>query len=179
LPESLHYRVEALGKQHSRSEFSCGVEPLDRYLREQAGQDARKRVAAPFVLCQGKSNAVLGYYTLSALSVDVGAWPEDLARKLPKYPFVPATLLGRLGVDMRLRGKGAGEHLLMDALRRALAASREVASVAVVVDAKDDTALSFYGRYGFITFPDQPNRLFLPMVVVEQLFGESRADRSC
>lgn len=88
-------------------------------------------------------NAVLGYYTLSALSVDVGAWPEDVARKLPKYPFVPATLLGRLAVDRGLRGKGAGEHLLMDALRRALAASRQVASVAVVVDAKDDDAMSF------------------------------------
>lgn len=165
------YRVEALSKQHDRSGFSCGAEPLDRYLREQAGQDARKRVAAPFVLCEGKSNAVLGYYTLSALSVDVGAWPEDVAKKLPKYPFIPAMLLGRLAVDRGLRGKGAGEHLLMDALRRALAASREVASVAVVVDAKDDNAVSFYRRYGFIPFPDQPNKLFLPMAVVEQLFG--------
>lgn len=174
MPESLQqedYRVEALGKQHDRSGFSCGVEPLDRYLREQAGQDARKRAAAPFVLCEGKSNAVLGYYTLSALSVDVGAWPEDVARKLPKYPFIPATLMGRLAVHRGLRGKGAGEHLLVDALRRALAASRSVASVAVVVDAKDDNAVSFYRRYSFITFPDQPNRLFLPMAVVEQLFG--------
>ena len=139
------YRVETLGKQHDRSGFLCGVEPLDRYLREQAGQDARKRVAAPFVLCEGKSNAVVGYYTLSALSVDVGAWPEDVARKLPKYPFVLATLIGRLAVDKSLRGKGAGEHLLMDALRRALAASRQVASMAVIVDAKDDDAASFYG----------------------------------
>ena len=85
----------------------------------------------------GQSNAVLGYYTLSALSVDIGAWPEDVARKLPKYPAVPATLLGRLAVDTRLRGKGMGEHLLMDALRRAFEASRDVASVAVIVDAKN------------------------------------------
>ena len=102
------YRVGALTKQHDRSGFSCGIEPLDRYLREQAGQDARKRVAAPFVLCERTSNAVLGYYTLSALSIDVGAWPEDVARKLPRYPVVPATLLGRLAVDRRLRGKGMG-----------------------------------------------------------------------
>ncbi len=165
------YRVEPLGKQHDRSAFSCGVEPLDRYLREHAGQDARKRMAAPFILCEGKSNAVLGYYTLSALSVAVGAWPEAVAKKLPKYPLVPATLMGRLAVDTRLRGKGAGEHLLMDALRRALEASREIASVAVVVDAKDDTAVSFYRRYGFISFADQPRRLFLPMAVIEQMFG--------
>jgi ribosomal protein S18 acetylase RimI-like enzyme len=170
-PQQADYRVEPLGKQHDRSVFSCGVGPLDRYLREQAGQDARKRVAAPFVLCEGESNAVLGYYTLSALSVDVGAWPEDVARKLPKYPLVPATLLGRLAVDTTLRGRGAGEYLLMDALRRVLQASREVASMAVVVDAKDDSAVSFYRRYGFISFADRTNRLFLPMATIERLFG--------
>lgn len=164
-------RVGALTKQHDRSGFSCGIEPLDRYLREQAGQDARKRVAAPFVLCGRTSNAVLGYYTLSALSIDVGAWPEDVARKLPRYPVVPATLLGRLAVDWRLRGKGMGEHLLMDALHRALVASRAVASVAVVVDAKDDNALAFYQRYGFIPFADEPKRLFLPMGTIERLFA--------
>lgn len=174
MPQAPHpagYHVEPLGRHHDRSAFSSGVEPLDRYLREQAGQDARKRVAVPFVLCEAKGNAVLGYYTLSALSVDVGAWPEDVAQKLPKYPVVPATLLGRLAIDIRLRGKGAGEHLLMDALRRALEASREVASVAVVVDAKDDAAVSFYRHYGFIRFADRPRRLFLPMAVIETLFG--------
>jgi len=46
-------------------------------------------VAAPFVLCEGKGNAVLGYYTLSALSVDVGAWPEDVARSFRGIRFVP------------------------------------------------------------------------------------------
>lgn len=170
-PQQAAYRVEPLGKQHDRSEFSSGVEPLDRYLREQAGQDARRHVAVPFALCEGRSHAVRGYYTLSALSVDVGTWPEELAKKLPKYPLVPATLLGRLAVDSRLRGQGAGEHLLMDALRRALEATREVASAAVVVDAKDDGAVSFYRHYGFISFADQPRRLFLPMAVIEKLFG--------
>jgi predicted N-acetyltransferase YhbS len=114
LPENAtqsDYRVEPLGQQHNRKAFSSGIEPLDRYLRERAGQDARRRVAAPFVLCEGQSNVVLGYDTLSALSIDVGAWPEDVARKLPHYPVVPATLLGRLAVDASLRGKGMGEYL--------------------------------------------------------------------
>ena len=166
-----NYRVEPLGTRHDRSTFSCGVEPLDRYLREQARQDARKRVAAPFVLCEGTSHAVLGYYTLSALNVDVGAWPEEVAKKLPKYPLVPTTLLGRVAIDLRLRGTGAGEYLLMDALRRAFEVSRAVASVAVVVDAKDERAVSFYRRYGFVGFADQPRRLFLPMAVIEKPFG--------
>ena len=174
MPEKLQqteFRVEALSRQHDRKGFSCGVEPLDRYLRVQAGQDARRRVAAPFVLCMGQSKAVLGYYTLSALSVDIGAWPEEVARKLPRYPAVPATLLGRLAVDTRLRGKGMGEHLLMNALRRAFESSRDVASVAVIVDAKNHDAEMFYRRYEFIPFADQPSRLFLSMGTIERLFA--------
>jgi GNAT superfamily N-acetyltransferase len=165
------YRVEPLDRKHDRKAFSSGVEPLDRYLREQAGQDARKRDAAPFVLCEGNRNTVLGYYALSALSIDVGAWPADVARKLPRYPVIPATLLGRLAVDQSRRGKGMGEHLLMDALRRALAASREVASVALVVDGKDDAAVTFYRHFEFIRFADMPHRLFLPMGTIERLFA--------
>lgn len=164
------YRVEALGPQHDRSGFSCGNEPLDHYLLAQAGQDARKRVAAPFVLCEGEKNTVLGYYTLSAISVDIGEWPETVARKLPRYPVVPATLLGRLAIDRRVRGHGAGEYLLMDALHRSSRASRQVASLAVIVDAKDERAVAFYRHYEFLPFADQPTRLFLPMSVIEKLF---------
>ncbi len=169
-PQQPIYRGEPLGKQHDRSGFSCGVEALDRYLREQAGQDARKRVAAPFVLCEGTSNRVVGYYTLSALSIDIGNWPEAVARKLPRYPLVPATLLGRLAVDTQVRGSGAGEHLLMNALHRALEATEKVASVAVVVDAKNAAAEAFYRRYGFVSLADQPHRLFLPMAIIAKLF---------
>ena len=168
--EEPRYRVEALGRQHDRSQFSCGSEPLDRYLRAQAGQDARKRVAAPFVLCEGDGATVLGYYTLSAISVDIGAWPENVAKKLPKYPVVPATVLGRLAIDMRLKGQGAGEYLLMDALHRSLQTARQVASFAVIVDAKGEPAVAFYRRYEFTLFEDHPARLFLPMSVIEKLF---------
>jgi predicted GNAT family N-acyltransferase len=160
------WSVEALAKYHDRTAFTCGVDSLDRYLHTQAGQDQRKRVAATFVVCDGRH--VVGYYSLSALSVDVGAWPEDVTRNLPRYPHVPATLLGRLAVDRGSRGQRLGEHLLMDALRRAFIASRDVGSVAVIVDAVDQTAVEFYARYGF---PDQARRLFLPMGVIEALFS--------
>lgn len=163
------WRVEPLARQHERSAFSCGVDSLDRYLHTQAGQDQRKRVAATFVACDGQR--VIGYYSLAALSVEVGAWPEAVARKLPRYPHVPATLLGRLAIDQGVRGQRLGEYLLMDALRRALVASRDVGSVAVVVEAIDQAAAEFYGRYGFRPFPDQPRRLFLPMAVIEPLFS--------
>ena len=163
------FQVQPLGPYHDRTGFSCGVEPLDNYLKKQARQDVKKRVAAAFVLTpDGK--IIAGYYTLSQFSVDLGMLPQDIARKLPKYPIVPATLIGRLAVSAAFRGQGLGELLLMDALCRSLALSKQIASAAVVVDAKDDRAVSFYGKYGFLELPNMPGRLFLPMATVEQLF---------
>jgi predicted GNAT family N-acyltransferase len=117
---------------------------------------------------------IAGYYTLSQYSVDLGTVPQDIARTLPKYPVVPATLIGRLAVSTVFRGQGLGEILLMDALQRSLTLSRQVASAAVIVDAKDDRAMRFYRKYGFLEMPlEVPNvigRLFLPMTTIEQLF---------
>jgi hypothetical protein len=111
------YRVEPLGASHDRASFHSGVPELDRYLHEQAGQDARRRVAAPFVLID-PSGAVMGYYTLSAYSVRLGELPEAIAKNLPRYPLLPATLLGRLAASISCRGQRLGAFLLMDALYR-------------------------------------------------------------
>lgn len=160
-------RVEILGAHHDRSAFESGVEPLDRYFRVQAGQDARKNMAAPFVLVLSEGS-VAGYYTLSSSAVNLGELPETTVRKLPRYPLVPATLLGRLAVDRRYQGKGYGRFLLADALFRAVKA--EIASFAVIVDAKDENARRFYERESFLPFPDRPIKLFRPMADIEQLF---------
>lgn len=163
------YRFEPLGASHDRASFSCGVEPLDRYLRRQARQDVEKHAAAVFVLTPD-SRIVAGYYTLSACAIRLGQLPSEVARKLPRYPDVPATLIGRLAVSADHRGRRLGALLLLDALRRALEHSRSVASVAVVVDAKDEGARSFYLKYGFLPLADISNRLFLPMAAIESLF---------
>jgi predicted GNAT family N-acyltransferase len=168
MSNSFDYLIEPLGSQHNRAVFSCGVEPLDVYFQSKAGQDARKRMAAPFVLVDKSSGAVAGYYTLSSMGINMGDLPTEISKKLSKYPVAPATLLGRLAVDKNYRGKGLGEFLLMNALYRSL--QNEIASMAVVVDAKDDTARSFYEHYDFIRFPNSPYRLFLPMKSIEKLF---------
>lgn len=160
-------RVEVLGPQHDRASFKSGAEPLDRYFQTQAGQDARKNMAAPFVLVL-PDDAIAGYYTLSSTAVNVGEWPAQTVRKLPRYPLIPATLLGRLAVDRRHQGKGYGRFLLADALFRAV--SSEIASFAVIVDAKDENARRFYERESFLPFPDQPMKLFRPMADIEELF---------
>jgi predicted N-acetyltransferase YhbS len=94
-----------------------------------------------------------------------------LAKKLPRYPQLPVTLLGRLAVDQSRRGKGLGEFLLLDALHRSLEAAAEIAAMAVIVDAKNKGAAAFYERYSFIPLQQQPARLFLPMNTVAELFS--------
>lgn len=169
MPRSIEekLRVEPLSSSHDRSEFESGVEPLDRYFRTQAGQDARKNMAAPFVLVL-LDGTIAGYYTLSATSVQLGELSAQTVRKLPRYPLVPATLLGRLAVDRRHQGKGYGRFLLGDALHRT--ARSEIASFAVIVDAKDENARRFYERESFLPFPDQPMKLFRPMTDIRRLF---------
>src|SRR5579864_6132071 len=137
--------IEPLRNDHNRADFSCGNASLDRYLKEQAGQDLRRDCAAPFVLVSERGDTtILGYYTLSSYGIDVGELPADVAKKLPRYPLIPATLLGRLAVDRRYQGQGIGEFLLIDALHRAVVQSTEIAAAAVVVDAIDAGAAQFY-----------------------------------
>ena len=163
--------IEPLGARHDRAAFSCGVEALDNYLHNQAGQDLKKHAAVPFILTNdGKT--IAGYYTLSQFAVALDVVPAEIAKKLPKYPMVPATLLGRLAIAKEYRGHKLGELLLMDALKRSLDTSKQLASAAVVVDAKDDAAITFYKKYGFLDLPKIERRLFLPMGTIEKLFGK-------
>jgi ribosomal protein S18 acetylase RimI-like enzyme len=162
-------RIESLSDRHDRTAFDSGVEPLDRYLLSQAGQDARRRVASCFVLVEGDGPAVCGYYTLAATSIALVHLPAASAKRLPRYPAVPATLMGRLTVDRRYRGRRFGELLLLDAFSRALRS--DIASYSVVVDAKDEAAVAFYTRYGFLPLVEGGRRLFLPMAEIAKLFA--------
>jgi predicted GNAT family N-acyltransferase len=166
----LKFIIEPLGARHDRAAFACGIPALDSYLQTQARQDFKKRVAVPFVITPDHET-VAGYYTLSQYAVKLDEVPEDLARKLPKYPMVPVTLIGRLAIASTFRGRRLGEQLLMDALNRALGSTKEVASAAVIVDAKGDDAIAFYKKYGFVALPMVERRLLLPMGTVAKLFA--------
>jgi GNAT superfamily N-acetyltransferase len=166
------YRLELLNAAYHRAAFSCGAPALDRYLTQQAGQDMRRGVARVFVLCENGSVDVLGYYSLSATSIEYGELPANISRRLPRYPTLPALLLGRLAVETRRQGQGLGQLLLTSALGRCLRVSQgDIAAMAVVVDAKDEDATRFYARHDFIRFPSQPMRLFLPMPTIEAIYG--------
>jgi predicted GNAT family N-acyltransferase len=169
LPDT--FKIEPLGKNHDRAAFSCGKQSLDQYLKDQAGQAVGKNLAAVFILtADGKK--IAGYYTLSSYAVKLDEIPEEIARKLTRMPEIPATLLGRLARSIEFRGQGMGGILLVDALKKALENSAHVASWAVVVDAIDEEAEEYYRRYGFLPFPNKPNRLFLPMNSIQKMFRE-------
>lgn len=160
--------IVPLQKSHHRNKFRCGNPSLDLYLKKHARQDAKKKVTACFVL-PNQDKEVMGYYTLSSTSILLNEAPPSLTKKLPRYPLVPAILLGRLAISEDYHGQGLGETLLMDALYRSWSTSDQIGSVAVVVDAIDDKAVMFYNRYGFILFPNQPQRLFIPMDTIAKL----------
>lgn len=163
------FAIELLAARHDRSRFACGVEALDQYLARQASQDMRRGYATVFVATCKPGPAVVGFYTLSMAGISVGLVPEPLRRKLPRYPTVPAVRLGRLAIDTSARGTGLGKFLLFDALRRSLAS--DVAWAALLVDAKDEAARSFYLHFGFESLVDDPLHLYLPRAAVEAAFG--------
>lgn len=154
------FRLERLAG-HDRRDFDCGVESLNRYLQSQAGQDVRRRASTCFLAIEAATERIAGYYTLAATGVALTELPNAASRRLPRYPTIPAVLVGRLAVDTRFQGQKLGGALLFDAIKRTILS--EIAVFAVVVDAKDDRAVSFYERYGFLRFNSLERKLFLPI----------------
>jgi GNAT superfamily N-acetyltransferase len=144
--------IEPLGA-HDRSAFACGAAPLDRYLREQASQDVKRLLASCFV-------------AVAATSVQAGDLPPEILKRLPRYPILPAALIGRLAVDQRFHHKGLGSALLADAALRVL--KGDVKAFAILVDAKDESAVAFYRLQGFQPFASRPFSLFLPLATVKK-----------
>ncbi len=152
-----------LEQTHDRSSFTSGSDALDSYLRERVTQDMKRRVTACFVSLS-TDGRIAGYYTLASASVFLGDLPVRLARKLPRYPSVPAVRMGRLAVDRAFRGQGLGGALLADVLIRVVRSG--IAAYALVVDAKDEGAAGFYRHHGFLETVSKPLPLFLPLATV-------------
>jgi GNAT superfamily N-acetyltransferase len=155
------FRIVPLSSGHDRSRFSSGSPPLDRYFREQASQDVKRRIATCFVALSVQTGDVAGFYTLTATSIALSALAPDIAAKLPRYPVVPAALLGRLAVARDYQGKGLGGVLLANAVLRT--ARVELGVFAMLVDAKDDAAQRFYEHHGFTLLRGAERRLCLPI----------------
>ncbi|MEW6367232.1 MAG: GNAT family N-acetyltransferase [Acidobacteriota bacterium] len=160
------WRIEPLNRDHIRSSFDCGNSALDEFIRLYARQQQDKNYSRTFVASDAER--VYGFCSLSVASIAFESIPPDLRRKCPRYP-VPVACLGRLAVDKSASGRGLGSALLRDALLRVSRLSRtDIGIVAVLAEAKDDTAARFYSRHGFVPLADRARSLFLLVSTIEQ-----------
>jgi predicted GNAT family N-acyltransferase len=148
--------------KHHRDGFRCESEELTDFLHKRARKEMDALASACFVIVPvAESGRIAGFYTLSATEIATTDLPLDLVKKLPRYPHLPATLLGRLARDLAWRGQNIGGLLLIDALRRSLRQSSKIGAVVVVTDPKDTRARAFYQHYGFQPLNEQ--RMFISM----------------
>ncbi len=162
------FEIQLLSSAHDRSSFDCGESALNEFLRRHARQNQSKGIGRTFVAVRVGERAVVGFYTLAAGSVAFDVVPDDLRRRLPRYPL-PVAHLARLATCRSVRGAGLGEVLLFDALARTLRAASEIGVAAVDVRAKTDRARRYYERYGFTALSDDALHLFLPLDSVRGL----------
>lgn len=156
-------RIEALNATHDRKSFACGVSALDNYLATRATQDIKRRIGNCFVAVTD-DNLIAGYYTLAATSIPLPDITDTEAKKLPRYPVIPAALIGRLAIDQRFQGKKFGSTLIIDAAKRA--STSDATIYALIVEAKDETARNFYEHLGFVGFRSKPLSLYLPLATL-------------
>lgn len=164
---SARFVIGSLTKAHKRADFTCGDERIDRYFRETVSQDIKRNYATCFIARDIATSRIAGFYTLSSSNVPLTEVPEPLAKKLPRYPTVPAVLIGWLGRHSDYAGQGLGEALLFDAIRTV--ATAPIGAHAIFADAIDDRAAAFYAAFGFIPLIRRPHTLYLPVATASRL----------
>lgn len=160
-------KFEGLDKaKHNRKAFDCGVDPLNQYLVQYANQDQKRSLSRVFVLTTDESR-IVGYYSLSAHSVSRDFLPEDI--QVGGYDDIPFLLLGRLAVDKEYQGQGYGGTLIFDAFVKTAKMAESVGIYGMIVDAKNETAVCFYGGFGFKKLVSNPKKLVLPISTIAKL----------
>ncbi len=161
--------IEPLAKAHKRADFTCGNERIDSYFRETVSQDVKRKYATCFVAREIVAGRVAGFYTLSSSNVPLNEVPEAMAKKLPRYPTVPAVLIGWLGRHSDYAGQRLGEALLFDAIKTV--ATAPIGAHAIFADAIDDGAAAFYAAFGFTPLVRRPRTLYLPVATALSLIS--------
>lgn len=164
---TFRFAIEPLSKAHDRGDFRCGVATIDAYFRQTVSQDIKRNYATCFVAREIATGRIAGFYTLSSSNIPLAEIPQDMASKLPRYPSVPAVLIGRLARDVAFRGEEIGALLVFDAIRTVIASP--VGAHAIFADAIDDRAAAFYEGLGFMPLNEKPRTLFLPLAPAKGL----------
>jgi GNAT superfamily N-acetyltransferase len=155
--------ISPLLKPHHKNKFCCGEDSLDGYIKQQANQDIKRNISRVFIAStQNQPEQILGFYSLSSLSINCSSLPSETAKKLPRHA-IPCALIGRLAVDKKAQGTGLGKLLLIDAFKRTRDVSQSIAIYALIVDCLNDKAKVFYKKFGFTELSTDNNRLFLQL----------------
>jgi predicted N-acetyltransferase YhbS len=157
---SKYQSPEKLNKSHNLKSFDCGNEKLNEYLKKCAFQNQKKNISNTFVT--QKDGKVIGYYSLTFSSVDKINLPRLIKRNLPNYQ-IPVMVLARLAIDKKEQGNGLGKSFLRDAVLRTIQASEIAGIKAIMVQAKDENAKSFYKKFDFVESPADDLILYLPI----------------
>lgn len=164
--ETERYCLEVLSRSHNRDGFSCGIVELDDYLKRDARRHNASGLNHTKVLVEKDSTDIIGFFSFAAASVSRESFPKDY--KLPHYD-IPCLRLTRFGIDQRYQKKGFGEYLLFCALKHASKTSQNIGAYAVVIDAKNEKAKSFYTKFGFYVLSGLI--VYLPMKELRGSFG--------
>lgn len=160
--------IELLGKQHDRDRFDCGKEALNLFLKQIARQHIQKGVSRTFVLVDTEQpDIIIAFFTLTLCEVRVDKFSAKLFKKYPSK--IPGVKLARLAVDQAYQKQGIGEVLIIEAMQRALIVAENAGGIGLFVDAKDESAKTYYSRYGFVSLKDTSLELFLPLSVIQQM----------
>lgn len=164
----MNIRIVPISKSIDRKNFKCGIDDLDRYLKQFAVLNDRNNIGKTFVAIESSHpQKPIGYYTVSMAQILFKNLPDSIRKGLPKYP-VPAMRIGKLAVDSRFKGLHIGSFLLKDAFLRAINISSEIALYFVLVDALNEDARNFYLKYGFTAFENNPLTLVIPLATIKK-----------
>ncbi len=162
-------KIETLKKNHNRTEFDCGTDELNQYLRRTARQHLDKGMSRTFVLIDDyRPTEILGYYTLAACEIYVAKLPRKYSKKYPSK--VPVAKLARLAVSKNKQRRGFGTVMMVNAIERILLVSNNLGIIGFFVDAKHKEAKAYYEQFGFISLPDNPLELFLPIATLRHAY---------
>lgn len=160
---------------HDRSAFSCGFGPIDNFLKSSLSDQIKNGMVAAWIATAEDDPAVLGFYTLGALAVRCNLGPGKWQRA--GVPDIPVIYIRAVAVRKDMQGLGLGTALLIDAMTRCLGIADQMGAAAIVLDVlKDDQFERRWGFYKDLGFkplgdPDNPQRVYIPMVDVKATFG--------
>lgn len=162
-------KIEELSRKHNRAQFDCGAPALNQYLKKTARQHIVKGISKTFVLVSDTApTEILGFFTLAFCEVQANDLPTKWAKKYPKQ--VPAAKLARLAISQKRQRQGLGSLMMINAIERTILVSQNVGIIGFFVDAKDEKAKAYYDQFGFISLPDHPLTLFIPLKNLEKAY---------